>query len=104
METREIDTLTDPQREILTQLLRTGLRSRVIAEDLTSAELNARQVAAQLRVLAKQGLVIYIPSPAGSYWRLTAEGRCRTETMQLHKMNGWDLAKIGRGVNHEHTD
>lgn len=91
------DNLTELQYNILIALLRTGLRARVIAKDLTSAELNARQVASHLQQLAKRGLTIHIPSPAGSYWCLTADGRCLAEAIMLQKRTKWDLTTIGQG-------
>jgi hypothetical protein len=52
------------EKEILVMLLRIGLRSRVIAERLTAADLNSRQGATRMRTLARRGLVGYVASPA----------------------------------------
>ncbi len=91
------DNLTELQYDILIALLRTGRRASVVAKDLTSARLNARQVASHLQQLAKRGLVIYIPSPAGSYCCLTADGRCRAEAIMLQRQTKWDLNTVGQG-------
>jgi hypothetical protein len=56
--------LSAVEKETLVMLLRIGLRSRVIAERLTAADLHSRQVAARMRTLAGRGLVGYVPSPA----------------------------------------
>lgn len=97
MNTQNNDNLTELQYDILIALLRTVLRARVVAKDLASAELNARQVAGHLQQLAKRGLTIHIPSPAGSYWCLTADGRCLAEVIMLQRRAKWDLNTIGQG-------
>jgi hypothetical protein len=52
------------EKAILAMLLRIGLRSRVIAERLTAADLNSRQGAARMRTLARRGLLECVASPA----------------------------------------
>lgn len=66
-------------------LLRCGLRSNVITERLTTADLNSHQLAAQMRKLAKRGLTTWVYSPAGSYWCLTASGRALAEDIKLQQ-------------------
>lgn len=62
--------------EILKVLVwaQSGLRARTIADRLSAAHLNSRQVAGRLSRLSPQ-FVVHISCPAGDYWCLTNEGR-----------------------------
>lgn len=65
--------LQDYEREILCMLLNEGLSVKKMAASLPW--LSSCQVAAKLRALARRTMVVHVPSSAGDYWCLTAEGK-----------------------------
>ena len=77
--------LDDLEQELLTMLLPSSLREKVIASRVTTEELTRPQLTRRLRSLAKRGLVALIPAPWGSIWCLTATGRVIAEGLRFQE-------------------
>ena len=73
------------EQELLTMLLPSNLREKVIAGRVTTEELTRPQLTRRLRSLAKRGLVAHIPAPWGSIWCLTATGREIAKGLRLQE-------------------